>query len=73
MQQLFTAKNVVLVVVSVVLLAIGYWLMSLKPANNSIALTIGPLIVVGVYCILLPYAILANNKEAAEPQKNKGV
>jgi hypothetical protein len=44
-----------------------------KPVENPLGLTVAPLILVGVYCILIPFAIINDSKENKESKQKKGV
>ena len=60
----FGSKNFTLLILSVVLLAVGYIFLGQGPVQNPLSWTIAPVILVLVYCVLLPLAILAKtNKE----------
>jgi hypothetical protein len=42
------------------------------PVNNPLSKTVAPLVLIAVYCIFVPYAILAKSKkERADEQANK--
>lgn len=77
LQDVFTnywsKTNIILTVLAVVLLTIGYILMSQGPWDNPVSLTISPIILVFTYVIVIPIAILffgkkqsLQNKENAE-------
>jgi hypothetical protein len=59
MQTLFTTKNLKLFAISLALLILGYVFLAQGPVENPISKTIAPLIIVGVYCVLIPIAIMA--------------
>jgi hypothetical protein len=67
-ETLFTAKNLRLFWISLALLVLGYVLLGQGPVDNPLSKTIAPIILVGVYCVLIPYAIMA---KAKEPPKDK--
>jgi hypothetical protein len=73
---LFTSKNLKFFGICLALLVLGYVLLGQGPVDNPLSKSIAPVILVAVYCALIPYAILAgsNNKPGEkEPQKKKGV
>ena len=74
MQNYFTAKNYKLIGLSLVLLALGYVFLAQGPVNNPLSKTVAPLILVGVYCVLIPLAIAVKGKdEKKSEQKKQGV
>jgi hypothetical protein len=73
---LFTSKNFKIFGICLALLLLGYVLLGQGPVDNPLSKTIAPIILVAVYCALIPYAILAGSKDnpgEKEPQKKKGV
>lgn len=66
MQNIFTSVNHKLIVVSLVLLALGYFLLGRGPLDNPVSMTVAPLLLIGVYCGLIPFAILAKEKEKSQ-------
>jgi hypothetical protein len=73
---IFTSKNIKLFGVCLALLVLGYVLLGQGPVDNPLSKTVAPVILVAVYCALIPYAILAGSKETPrdkEQQKKKGV
>ena len=60
---IFTSKNLKLFGICAALLAIGYILLGQGPVENPLSKTIAPLVLVVVYCVLIPYAILAKSRE----------
>ena len=73
MQNIFSKKNIILFGVSVALLVIGFFLLGQKPVNNPLGVNVAPLIIVGVYCVLIPFAILLKGKEKTESKQKRGV
>jgi hypothetical protein len=61
-ETLFSSKNMKLFGISLVLLVIGYVLLGQGPVDNPLSKTIAPIILVAVYCVLIPYAIMAKSK-----------
>jgi hypothetical protein len=73
---LFTSTNMKIFGICLVLLVVGYVLLGQGPVDNPLSKSIAPIILVAVYCALIPYAILAGSKDKPgekEPQKKKGV
>ena len=73
---IFTSKNLKWFGICLVLLVVGYILLGQGPVDNPLSKTVAPIILVGVYCALIPYAILAGSKKQPkdkEQQKKQGV
>jgi hypothetical protein len=66
---LFSLRNLRLFGISLALLVVGYVLLGQGPVDNPLSKTVAPIILVAVYCVLIPYAIMAKSKE---PPKDKG-
>jgi hypothetical protein len=60
---LFSSKNLKLFGISLVLLVVGYVLLGQGPVDNPLSKTVAPIILVGVYCVLIPYAIIARDRK----------
>ena len=70
---IFSSVNFRLLGICVVLLIIGYIFLGQGPVYNPMSWSIAPIILVAVYCILLPVTILYKKKENNTDKKNKGV
>ncbi|MCL2690335.1 MAG: hypothetical protein FWE57_10890 [Chitinispirillia bacterium] len=62
---LFSKKNFYLFGLSFVLLVTGYVLLGQGPADNHLSKSVAPVILVAVYCGLIPYAMLSGYGKAA--------
>jgi hypothetical protein len=60
---MFTALNYKLFAISIALLILGYILLGQGPVTNPLSLSVAPVILVAVYLVLLPIAIIAKGKE----------
>lgn len=69
-KKIFEKNNYVLLGISLALLVLGYFLLSLGPAENHLSKSVAPVILVAVYCALLPYTILSGFLKA-EKEKSK--
>lgn len=67
----FSQKTFKLLGVAVGLLVLGYILLGQGPIYNHLSWTVAPLILFFVYCILLPWAILAKDKTEAKKEEQK--
>jgi hypothetical protein len=74
---IFSDMNFRLLGISIVLLVIGYICLGQGPVYNHISWSVAPIILVFVYCILIPVAILYREKENTTTKdttkKDKGV
>ena len=68
---LFGPKNIKLFLASIAGLIIGYILLGQGPVNNPLSRSVAPVILVVVYCILIPYAIIARDKKDSAEQDKK--
>lgn len=68
----FASINFRLLGISILLLVVGYICLGQGPVYNPISWSVAPLILVFVYCVLLPIAIIVREKEDT-PKKDKGV
>ncbi len=75
--KIFTAKNLIIFGISLVLLVLGYILLGQGPADNPLSKSVAPVVLIAAYCVLIPYGILARGKEPpkgdAQQPKKKGV
>jgi uncharacterized membrane protein len=62
----FGPLNYKLLGLSFVLLVIGYVCLGQGPVTNPLSLNVAPVILVAVYCVLLPIAIIVRGKEKGE-------
>jgi hypothetical protein len=70
--KIFSSKNIILFLVALALLVVGYILLGQGPVNNPLSKTVAPLVLIAVYCVFVPYAILAKSKkERADEQTDK--
>jgi hypothetical protein len=74
---LFSSKNFILFGICTALLIVGYVLLGQGPVNNPLSKSVAPVVLIIVYCALIPYAILAKGKEppkgGQQQQKKQGV
>ncbi len=60
---MFSSLNHKLLGLSFALLVVGYICLALGPVTNPLSLNVAPLILVAVYCVLVPIAIAVRGKE----------
>lgn len=58
MQDFFSSKNYLGLLVGAVLLVIGFFLLGLKPADNKLALNVAPFLLILAFAVVLPISIL---------------
>ena len=58
MQDFFSSKNNLGLLVGAVLLVIGFYLLGLKPADNKLALNVAPFVLILAFAVVLPISIL---------------
>lgn len=66
---IFSSVNFRLLGISALLLIIGYILLGQGPVYNHISWSIAPIILVAVYCILIPVTILYKKKKDSTDKK----
>ncbi len=59
----FTKQNYLLFLVAIIMLILGYFLMSVGPHDSFLSLTVSPVILLIAYIIVLPMAIMKNFKK----------
>ncbi len=64
----FTAKNYIIFAISVAVILIGYIALAQGPAESYWSLTVGPVLLVIGYCILIPLAILYRDEDSTQSQ-----
>ncbi|NLG19012.1 MAG: DUF3098 domain-containing protein [Fibrobacter sp.] len=69
MQNFFSAINYKLLAVCLVLLITGYILLAQGPVDNPLSKSVAPLILIGVYCVLIPVSLLAKGREKGSEQQ----
>ena len=70
---IFSSVNFRLLGICVLLLIIGYIFLGQGPVYNHMSWSIAPIILVAVYCVLLPVTILYKKKEKTTDKDKKGV
>jgi len=56
-------KNYFLVLVGIIVLILGYFLMSIDPWDNFLSLDVSPVVLLIAYLIIIPLAVLLNFKK----------
>jgi membrane-bound ClpP family serine protease len=58
MQDFFSSKNYLGLLLGAVLLVVGFYLLGLKPADNKLALNVAPFVLILAFAVVLPISIL---------------
>jgi len=69
MSSFYGKKNFLGIGAAVLLLAVGFVLLGLKPANNPLALKVAPFIMVGVYLVVIPIFLWKGRKEERDSRE----
>lgn len=69
MKKLFSGNNILLFIISIVVLIVGYIFLSQGPVDNPLSISVAPFILVGGYCIFVPFSILYKGKQKKENKK----
>lgn len=72
-KQMFSSNNIKLLILSFVLLIVGYILLGQGPVKNPLSLSVAPVILVFTYCLLIPFALLYKGKEKDKLKQKQGV
>ena len=62
----FTNRNWIIFGGGVAVIAVGYGLLSIPPADGFLSLTMAPILLVLGYCVVIPLAILYRDPGARE-------
>lgn len=66
-----TKYNYLIFSAGLVLLAVGYYLMSIGPHDSFWSLTLSPILVMFSYVVVFPYGIMKNFKKAPKNKQKK--
>jgi hypothetical protein len=70
---LFSSKNIYMLGMSLALLIVGYVLLAQGPVDSVMSTTVAPIILVAVYCGLIPYAMLSGYGKGGGKGGGKGI
>ena len=62
----FKRKNWLIFAAGITVIGLGYFLLSIPPADGFWSLTMAPVLLVVGYCVILPVAILRKSDGAAD-------
>lgn len=73
MKNIFSSTQLKIFGISLLVLVIGYVCLGQGPADNPVSKTLAPLLIVGVYCVLIPVIFFLKDKENDTTKKKTGV
>jgi len=59
----WNSKNYFLLFLGIIVLTLGYFLMSISPWDNFLSLDVSPVVLLIAYLIIIPLAVLLNFKK----------
>lgn len=65
-------RNVIILVVGLVVITIGYFLLSIPPWDNFLSRSVSPLILILGYLVIIPIAIFYGSGNSGEEQAEQG-
>ena len=72
MQNIFSGKQLSVLMTGIALIIVGYIMLAQGPVNNPLSLTLAPFMLIGGYCIVIPVALILKDK-APDKSKKSGV
>ncbi|MDR3665655.1 MAG: hypothetical protein P4L35_02315 [Ignavibacteriaceae bacterium] len=66
-------ENYLILLTGAVFLIIGYYVMSIDPWNSTPAIVISPIILLIVYILIIPAAILYKKKDKGNKSEGEGI
>jgi hypothetical protein len=73
MKNIFSSTQLKLFGISLLVLIAGYICLAQGPVDNPISKTLAPLLIVGVYCVLVPAIFFVKEKKSDSTDKKTGV
>ncbi|MBN1601077.1 MAG: hypothetical protein JW915_05685 [Chitinispirillaceae bacterium] len=73
MKNIFSSAQLKIFGISLLVLVIGYVCLAQGPADNPVSKTLAPLLIVGVYCVLIPVIFFLKDKKEVTTEKKTGV
>lgn len=62
----FTGKNLKIFVAGLLVIGLGYVLLSIPPADGFLSLTLAPILLVLGYCVVIPISLLLKDSPRTE-------
>jgi len=67
--KIFGTTNLIILFLALATLIVGYICLGQGPADNPVSLSVAPVLLIAAYCILIPVAIIKNNKSESDENK----
>lgn len=67
----FTKVNYQVFAAGIVVIILGYIALAQPPANSFMSLTVAPILLIVGYCVIIPFAIMYQKKEAIASSNGK--
>ena len=67
----FTRRNLKVFVVGLLVIGLGYVLLSIPPADGFLSLTLAPILLVLGYCVIIPVSLLLKDEQRL-PERDGG-
>ena len=61
----FTSKNLKIFIAGLLVIGLGYVLLSIPPADGFLSLTMAPILLVLGYCVIIPASLLLKDASAS--------
>lgn len=58
----WTRTNYILLIIGITVIIVGFILMAQSPWDNTLSLSVSPIVLIIAYLIILPFSILYNKK-----------
>ena len=68
----FSSKNLKVFVAGLVVIGLGYVLLSIPPADGFLSLTMAPILLILGYCVIIPVSLLLKDTNAQRRDDDKG-
>ncbi len=66
MESFFSKKNYLGFLLGIVMLGIGFYCLSMSPAQNKVALNFAPIILVFAFAVVIPVSIMLGSSKGKE-------
>ena len=70
MQNIFTGKQITVLIIGIMVIAVGYIFLAQGPVDNPLSLSFAPFLLIGGYCVIIPVALLLKDKKPDSTKKS---
>jgi len=67
----FTGKNLKVFIAGLVVIGLGYALLSMPPADGFLSLTMAPVLLVLGYCVIIPVSLILKDTRAGQDRDSR--